>query len=298
MITIEAGEPLHHLEIGVDRVGEMQHPTNVGWTRVVPTIFPDGTSQVWKLPEWALEDGPRRVTWWFEEERELIDLLSLFKLLPRPESVALHIPYLPYARQDKPVANDATFNLSVLIDVLGLLHCGPITAVDAHSLVTEKCLPNFHNLSVKAIHEAVIKQFKPTHVVFPDLGAKNRYSSMPFFDLTHLVFYKDRDASTGEIIKHSMSTYRRFEMRTQGVNPKTYATDGDRYLIVDDLCDGGATFISVAQQLRSSGKDIKIHLHVTHGLFSKGREHLIQNGIDSISTTNSLLRNATSEFKV
>lgn len=46
--------------------------------------------------------------------------------------------------------------------------------------------------------------------------------------------------------------------------------------VIDDLCDGGATFISVAKALRAEFPDWNgpLHLFVTHGLFSKGRAEL------------------------
>jgi ribose-phosphate pyrophosphokinase len=64
-----------------------------------------------------------------------------------------------------------------------------------------------------------------------------------------------------------------------------------KVLIVDDICDGGATFIRAARALRAIEPDVEVGLCVTHGIFSKGRQHLLDNGIDKIYTTNSLLKN-------
>ena len=58
-------------------------------------------------------------------------------------------------------------------------------------------------------------------------------------------------------------------------------------LIVDDLCDAGGTFIGSAQVLRDAGAH-SVSLYVTHGIFSKGVEHLLSNGVDAIYTTTSL----------
>ncbi len=54
-----------------------------------------------------------------------------------------------------------------------------------------------------------------------------------------------------------------------------YADDltGKACVIVDDLCDGGRTFIELAKVLRAKGA-AKIALVVTHGIFSKGKEPL------------------------
>ena len=42
---------------------------------------------------------------------------------------------------------------------------------------------------------------------------------------------------------------------------------------IDDICDGGQTFISLAQSLKKQGA-AEIFLYVTHGIFSKGLDQL------------------------
>jgi ribose-phosphate pyrophosphokinase len=62
------------------------------------------------------------------------------------------------------------------------------------------------------------------------------------------------------------------------------AEDGARdFLIVDDICDGGRTFIELAKVLRplTSGQ---VKLYVTHGIFSAGFEALA--GLDRIFVAN------------
>lgn len=44
-------------------------------------------------------------------------------------------------------------------------------------------------------------------------------------------------------------------------------------LIIDDICDGGGTFIQLAEKLKGLGA-AKIGLFVTHGIFSKGYKDL------------------------
>lgn len=48
---------------------------------VTPTIFPDKTSQVWKILDEVLEAVPYKVTWEFESEAELIQVCQLGELL-------------------------------------------------------------------------------------------------------------------------------------------------------------------------------------------------------------------------
>lgn len=61
---------------------------------------------------------------------------------------------------------------------------------------------------------------------------------------------------------------------------------GKHCLIVDDLCDGGATFLALATKLREYGAE-KVYLYVTHGIFSKKYEEL-KKVIDHIYCTNSV----------
>jgi ribose-phosphate pyrophosphokinase len=54
-------------------------------------------------------------------------------------------------------------------------------------------------------------------------------------------------------------------------------------LIVDDICDGGRTFIEAAKLLYIEGVN-NVYLYVTHGLFTKGIQILYDAGIKRIFT--------------
>lgn len=57
-------------------------------------------------------------------------------------------------------------------------------------------------------------------------------------------------------------------------------------LIVDDLCDGGATFIAEAEYLKTNFPNKKLNLFVQHGLFTQGL-HPLLSYFDEIICTNS-----------
>lgn len=248
-----------------------------------PTIFPDGTSQVWKLPEAIFRSSHVDVTWNFENEREILDLLSLRKLLPNPAyTMNLHIPYLPYGRQDKDISNTSTFNLRVFADLINSLSCYKVTTVDAHNPVeTRVLIRNFQNLDPIEFQLEAIKHSEPNYLVFPDSGAQLRYgSSLKSTGIPIVVCAKARDPLSGEIIGHQI---------VDG-NCIPVELSNNKFLIIDDLCDGGATFISVTRLLRGNLSN-KVDLCVTHGIFSRGRDHLYNNRITNIFTTNSLISN-------
>lgn len=114
---------------------------------------------------------------------------------------------------------------------------------------------------------AMSKEFS---IVFPDKGCRERFSSMEFmkrFNSSLVNLNKTRDLSTGKITG--------LEIDSGDIK--------DTCIIVDDLCDGGATFVAAAKLLREAGAK-KIGLCVFHGIFSKGTS---LEGIDLISCTNS-----------
>ena len=55
-------------------------------------------------------------------------------------------------------------------------------------------------------------------------------------------------------------------------------------VIVDDICDGGGTFLNLAESLTAAGA-AECHLFVSHGIFSKGYDALLAR-FASIGTTN------------
>jgi ribose-phosphate pyrophosphokinase len=100
------------------------------------------------------------------------------------------------------------------------------------------------------------------------------------------VFDKYRHQSSGAITEHKILS---------GVEPINYP-DGAKLLVIDDLCDGGATFISIAKVLKKVFPNPDLHLYVTHGGFSRGKEVLTDVGY-KVYTTNSLIKNVEG-FKV
>ena len=84
---------------------------------------------------------------------------------------------------------------------------------------------------------------------------------------------KKRDKLTGKIVETSI--------------PADIAFEGDPCLIVDDICDGGYTFIELAKKAKERGAG-KIYLVVTHGIFSKGLKELSEY-VECIYTTDSVI---------
>ncbi len=251
--------------------------------KVTPTIFPDGTSQVWKLDLDDYKNDSVKIVWNFEQEAELIWMNQLTALLDSEHIVIdeLHIPYLPYARQDKIVSNTTTFAKAVFLKSLLTSSVGKLSTLDAHS--EHAAIKSY---SARPYISKAILEFKPDVLVFPDAGAYERYQNqIEQREIEVLVLDKVRDQTTGVITS--------LKLDKQKTSPDLIANEKNkqyRMLIIDDICDGGATFINAALFLHEKFH-CEIGLYVTHGIFSKGYESMINAGITEFYTTQSLIKN-------
>lgn len=239
------------------------------------TVFPDNTSQVWKVGKHLYEDDDIKIHWMFENEAEIFHVCQLAQLTQQmsgQEDSTLVAPYLPYARQDKPMSNAASFALDTFTYMLYHANICRIETYDRHSNTeTNVYIESQHPTE---FHKAI---FKHDVVCFPDKGAALRYGALPHTWNAPIIFCeKIREQETGNILG----------LKIIGDADLT----GKSVLIVDDICDGGMTFIKVAEALQQY-KPKQIDLAVSHGLFSKGKQCLHDAGITEIFTTNSLLRN-------
>lgn len=94
-------------------------------------------------------------------------------------------------------------------------------------------------------------------IIYPDASAYKRMHHL-FDDYPSLVASKVRDQVTGKITSYQLPTISIIDIRF--------------YLVVDDICDGGATFINLIDKMPTDLCDVD--LYITHGLFSKGVDHL------------------------
>ena len=253
---------------------------------IVPTKFPDGTSQVWKLKDLdQYKQFGCTIIWYFNEEAELIYVNQLICLLYQNKIgiSELYIPFLPYGRQDKEISNETTFAREVFLEMLLTEMVLHVTTLDAHSPH-----PKVKSYTPARYIDKAMEEFKPDMVIFPDKGAVLRYLNCANGS-QYAVLNKTRNQLTGEITglefvgNYFMEFVDKFE------------SDNIRLLIVDDICDGGATFNNASMFLHKTvndlGKKAKIGLYVTHGIYSKGFEKMIDSGITEFYTTQSLLKN-------
>ena len=93
---------------------------------------------------------------------------------------------------------------------------------------------------------------------------------------------KSRNKATGEFIGFTVPDPRLFE--TNAV------------LIVDDICDGGGTFVGISKTLLDQEFVPRQGLYVTHGIFSKGFENL-NTHFEVVYTSNSVFGSLCNGFR-
>jgi ribose-phosphate pyrophosphokinase len=187
--------------------------------------------------------------------------------------IDLFIPYFPAARQDRVMIPGEPLSVKVYADIINALQLNKVFVFDAHSEVTPALLSNSTVIpNYTFIKEVLNRIGENVKLISPDGGAlKKIYKVSEFLGGAEVVeCSKSRDVKTGRL-----SGFKVYEDDLQGID----------CLIVDDICDGGGTFVGLAEQLKNKNAG-KLYLAVSHGIFNKGFEVL--NCFDAIFTTNSV----------
>ncbi len=171
------------------------------------------------------------------------------------QSISAEIPYVPYARQDRVCDHGEALGASVAASLINMCKFDRVSIVDPHSDVIGALIDN-----VVIAHQT---DFIPTDkgcdvVLAPDAGAiKKAQVTAKRFGIPVLSAHKVRDVKTGDI------THTEVPLDIANYN---------KVMVVDDICDGGRTFIEIGKVLHDSFNfnNEDLVLHVTHGIFSKG----------------------------
>lgn len=192
--------------------------------------------------------------------------------------VNLHLPHFPGARQDRlNTEGDMLFTARSVAEMINRRDFQEVWVVDPHSDVVPALVDNIRVVSaLDCIKQSMghPRHGTPDHVSFsgviaPDGGAEKRalkvatWLGVPLFQA-----WKTRDIETGKI---------------SGFGCEDIPPLRNPYLVVDDLCDGGGTFLGLAGVV---DEGVTLDLYVTHGLFTKGVDSL-HGAFDRIFTTDS-----------
>jgi ribose-phosphate pyrophosphokinase len=182
--------------------------------------------------------------------------------------------YLPNARYDRHMFKGDAAALKVFAQQVNAMGFDAVCAVDPHSYVPDNLFNCFQSIPQKEIAVHYANDPLVDYLVAPDAGAAKKIAeTAKEVDKPYITMSKVRNLKTGEITGMRI-------LDDVDLTDKTV-------MILDDICDGGRTFIEAAKHLREAGAK-RVELYVTHGIFSKDVENLLDNGIDHIYTTNSL----------
>ncbi len=232
--------------------------TKGGLTAVEPEAYPDGMPLV-RLDQhtepFKMLLRPKSVGS-FMTAMFLVDALRERRLV----APSLFLPWLPGARQDRlNPTGDYLFTVKSIAAEINAREFPSVELLDPHSDVGAALI---HRSRVITAADCINPPAgKYAAVVASDGGAEKRAGAVARkLGVPLLHAWKSRDVATGNISGF-------------GLEPGGLAR-GSLVLVVDDICDGGGTFIGLADALDATG--LRAHLWVTHGLFTKGTAPLLE----------------------
>ncbi len=220
--------------------------------------FNDGEPQI------ELEDLNRkeyyRVICKIANPTDLFLLAQLGDVLKRQEvEFDLVITYLMSMRMDRVLEFTRPFSLKIVTNIINSIEPKYVRIIEPHSnkslSLTNGCygITNTKFLDLRTNN---------TRICFPDDGAKTRYSNL-VYQSECFVLDKHRDTNgsiTGMLIKETPQDLNNME----------------EILVVDDLCDGGRTFIEAAKLLKENYPNVKLTLFITHAVNINGLRAVAQ----------------------
>ncbi len=251
--------------------------------------YPGGESQVRLKPESAAEVKAATSISITARIRRPDDLIHLALLRDAIDgtgtraTVHLRLPYLPYSRADRRFTDGDCDGLAVFGRLINAMNFASVTTMDAHNANAARLRINrlCDESSMPLVNSAIVdfarrNNSKWVTVLYPDAGARTRYElpdeigcNIESIGLNKFHCEKKRNAATGQ--------FEGFKVPDVPL--------GQPAIIIDDICDGGGTFLGIAGLVGG----IHLGLFVTHGIFSKGVECL-QAHFSAIYTTDSIDR--------
>jgi ribose-phosphate pyrophosphokinase len=182
--------------------------------------------------------------------------------------INLTLPYIMGLRSDRPFDNQSyNYLKDVIGKMLNALNVDLIKTLEAHSEVALAYINNLHSNNTPQVD---LSDYDV--IISPDAGRLKHNQEIALANNKELFcMIKTRT-------KEGISYLRLADFEYEKLV-------GKRCIVLDDLCDGGGTFLALADELKYY-KYLELSLYITHGLFTQGTEELLQ-VYDKIYTTNS-----------
>lgn len=212
---------------------------------------------------------------------DLMDLILITDVLRERgiQPAVLDLPYMPYARQDRRTTDWSPFSLKVVANLVNDLGYRKVRVYEPHSVATSLLINSCEVVTFDRAAQEFINSRAAFDAVLlaPDAGAVPRTERVAqACGLPMAIAIKKRDPQTGRL-------------RIVDVFGDI---DGRSVIVLDDICDGGATFIQLAEFV--AGRVDLMRLFVAHGIFSKGIEPL-REYYHEIGTTDSFYQGSEVE---
>lgn len=210
-----------------------------------------------------------------KDSDSVMELLIATDALRRADAgdIILLAPYIPYSRQDRVMASGESLSIRVMCDLINLQGYKAVYTLNNHSEVTTALLSNCFEINEKRLLQRVLHHKRGSVLISPDAGAAKKVDEIGrAFEMDVVHATKERDAKNGDI-------------SNSHIDGRSIC--GKDCVIIDDICDGGRTFIELTKVMIPMGCD-KISLYVSHGIFSKGVDFL-KSRIDKVYVTNCFL---------
>jgi ribose-phosphate pyrophosphokinase len=206
-----------------------------------------------------------------DEVMQLLMLTDAIKRTFMNAKIRLRLGYIPYARQDRVCVDGESLSIAVFAALINSQGYDSVLLIDPHSDVATALFNRVEIVQQKDVYLKFLRSHAPFGmIVAPDVGAAKKAASIASVLPMEVVYAsKTRNLNTGEITALSFSGN----------------VAGCDVIVIDDICDGGATFLKLGSQLIGAGVK-QMDLFVTHGLFTKGTEELTRL-YNNVYTTNS-----------
>jgi ribose-phosphate pyrophosphokinase len=208
----------------------------------------------------------------------------------------INIPYLPYARQDRVATAGDPNAIEVVAQLVATTGVKKVNSLDVHS---EKSVAAFAAVGVELVSQSPVEYIRKfvldsgersVYLIAPDKGAtektKNYFKRLTdgvggeIFDGV-IQCAKVRDPISGKLKK--------FEVEGKTDLP---ITENTSFFIVDDICDGGRTFLGVYDALVHEYGVHHTYLWTTHGIYSQGVD-ILTTKFKIVASTNAFINNIT-----
>lgn len=229
--------------------------------------FPGGERHV-RLPDSVAASADRSwtLTALLYSADGILDLLLLTDALRRaaPQLRELHLvmPYVPYARQDRVAVPGEPLSAAVFCRLINGLGFDTVTIADPHSDVVPSLLERVRIVPaathVQTLLRGALAHLPAVALLAPDAGARKRVETVA--------------KAVGAPVAYAIKTRNPVTGKLSGAEISGDLPDLP-LLVVDDICDGGGTFVALAEVARRQSAR-PLYLYVTHGLFTKGLEPL------------------------